>query len=194
MKPSPTTILTLAALACAAGALAGCKEESSKSTAASTTSTTAPPPASTPAAAASTPPPASSTPPAPTASTAPPTKLDVVDAKERALADKFATDFFARCKSGKFEELGSEVTPDLRRAFNPDVQGKLCMTWTFQVGELKSKEFAEAWKQADGKRLYRFRSVYSKLDAGKSEIRVTLDPSGKIESFGLEPTWADRPR
>ena len=61
---------------------------------------------------------------------------------------------------------------------------------TGEYGDFVSMAFVSAWQKADGTKYYRFKGTYSKPGPGKYEIRITVNPAGKISAFAT-PMWSD---
>jgi hypothetical protein len=51
-------------------------------------------------------------------------------------------------------------------------------------------DFVSAWQRGEGTKYYRFKGTFSKPGPGKYEIRVTMNPAGKISAFATPP-WSD---
>jgi hypothetical protein len=114
-----------------------------------------------------------------------------IDKNKIKIAQKFASDFLGKLKSGETYVFQNEAIDQVKNQLSGETQKLLYQQLKTQFGDFKSLEYAETWVQGTNKAfsILRFKGDFDKSDM-KLEIRVVLNESDKIAGFFLKP-WSD---
>jgi hypothetical protein len=108
----------------------------------------------------------------------------------RDASREFAAHYLERCRAGRFETLGNQVTDELRAALTPEKQAASHAAIAAEVGAYESLTYVETYRVADepGSTIFRFRGQFT---GGEPEVRVVRDADGKVSGLWIKP-WRDR--
>jgi hypothetical protein len=113
------------------------------------------------------------------------------DKNKIKIAQKFASDFLGKLKSGETYVFQNEAIDQLKTQLTGETQKVVYQQLKSQFGDYKSLEYAETWVQGNSKAIgiYRFKGDFDKSNK-KLEIRVVLNESDKVAGFFVRP-WSD---
>ncbi len=113
------------------------------------------------------------------------------DKNKIKIAQKFASDFLGKLKSGETYVFQNEAIDPVKNQLTGETQKLLYQQLKTQFGDFKSLEYAETWVQGSSKAIgiYRFKGDFDKSNK-KLEIRVVLNEADKIAGFFIKP-WSD---
>jgi hypothetical protein len=112
------------------------------------------------------------------------------DTKQMEFAKKFAKSYFSKQISGSFYQFNAdEATDDMIRLLTAEKQKQAYTQIKSGFGEFKSLAYAQAWSDSNAKMvIYRFTGIFG--DNNTLEIRVIINPQGKIAGFFIKP-WTE---
>jgi hypothetical protein len=113
------------------------------------------------------------------------------DKNKIKIAQKFASDFLGKLKSGETYVFQNEAIDQLKTQLTGETQKVVYQQLKSQFGDYKSLEYAETWVQGNSKAIsiFRFKGDFDKSNK-KLEIRVVLNESDKVAGFFVRP-WSD---
>ena len=114
-----------------------------------------------------------------------------VDAADKAKAEKAATDTLTNWKEGKFEPRSDDYSEAMKEASTPARQKAAHQDIKAAFGDIKSLKYVEAVasKNLPNLVVYRFKGTFTGTSE-RPEIRVVIDPEGKIAGLWIKP-WKD---
>jgi len=119
-------------------------------------------------------------------------KLDdkSIDTKQMEFSKKFANAYFSKQISGSYYQFNQdEATDDMVRLLTEEKQKQAYAQVKSGFGEFKSLAYAQTWSDINLKMLiYRFTGIFG--DNNILEIRVVINPQGKIAGFFIKP-WTE---
>jgi hypothetical protein len=114
-----------------------------------------------------------------------------VDQARQTKAGEFATTLLQAWGRNEYPALGGDATDDLKKAHGAEAQKEADQQLEKAIGSFKSMSFAEANRSKPPKlEIYRFKGAFDKT-AEPVEVRVVLDPDGKVSGFWVKP-WKDK--
>jgi hypothetical protein len=113
------------------------------------------------------------------------------DKNKIKIAQKFASDFLGKLKSGETYVFQNEAIDPVKNQLSGETQKLLYQQLKTQFGDYKSLEYVETWVQGNSKAIgiFRFKGDFDKSNK-KLEIRVVLNEADKIAGFFIKP-WSD---
>ncbi|HEY3352410.1 MAG TPA: hypothetical protein VGQ83_04110 [Polyangia bacterium] len=118
---------------------------------------------------------------------------DQVDPARRTTAEELATRILTAWNKHEYPFLGAEATAEFRRAHNnAAAQKAAAANIEKRAGRFQSLAFAEELRSRPPQHdVFRFKGTFS--DVSPVEVRVVLDPEGKVSGFWVRP-WHDELR